>query len=238
MSEHQRSKSVHTEPDEAPAGAPAPKVGRKRDPSRDAKILEAAIDLLAESGFDGMTMDSVASRAKAGKATVYRRWSSKPELVRDALAWMNRSHLELENLPDTGSLREDLLGLVKPQSIADEQKKFRVLTGLGSFLRQPEFAETGMDGIFDAWADANRKLMRRAADRGEISGRADIEMACQVMTSTAAFRGLIQRKPFDKPFFAALLDGVLLPALRHPSADPEAGGEAEEGTRPQGSVPR
>ncbi|WP_233901875.1 TetR family transcriptional regulator [Paenibacillus polymyxa] len=43
----------------------------------------------------------VAARAKAGKAAVYRRWSSKAELVRDALAWMNRNHLELESLPDT-----------------------------------------------------------------------------------------------------------------------------------------
>ncbi|WP_218638981.1 TetR/AcrR family transcriptional regulator [Paenibacillus peoriae] len=109
-----------------------------------------------------MTMDMVAARAKAGKATVYRRWSSKAELVRNALAWMNRNHLELESLPDTGTLREDLLVLLKPQSIAEEERKFRVLAGLGSFLQHPEFADAGTAGIFEPWVVVNRELMRQA----------------------------------------------------------------------------
>ncbi|WP_211201806.1 TetR/AcrR family transcriptional regulator [Paenibacillus peoriae] len=167
-----------------------------------------------------MTMDMVAARAKAGKATVYRRWSSKAELVRDALAWMNRNHLELESLPDTGTLREDLLVLLKPQSIAEEERKFRVLAGLGSFLQHPEFAEAGTAGIFEPWVVVNRELMNRAVVRGEIPAHADIEMACQVITSMASFRGLIQRKPFDKPFFTALIDGILLPALKNPQTAP------------------
>ncbi|MCP3747273.1 TetR/AcrR family transcriptional regulator [Paenibacillus sp. A3M_27_13] len=167
-----------------------------------------------------MTMDMVAARAKAGKATVYRRWSSKAELVRNALAWMNRNHLELESLPDTGTLREDLLVLLKPQSIAEEERKFRVLAGLGSFLQHPEFAEAGTAGIFEPWVVVNRELMNRAVVRGEIPTHADIEMACQVITSMASFRGLIQRKPFDKPFFTALIDGILLPALKNPQTAP------------------
>lgn len=122
------------------AEKPVQTLGRKRDHTRDDKILEATIDILADTSFDGMTMDMVAARAKAGKATVYRRWSSKAELVRDALAWMNRNHLELESLPDTGTLREDLLVLLKPQSIAEEERKFRVLAGLSRLL----FAASGI----------------------------------------------------------------------------------------------
>ncbi|OWA35798.1 TetR family transcriptional regulator [Saccharibacillus sp. O16] len=195
------------------------KVGRKRDHTRDEKILEAAIDILAESSFDGMTMDKVAARAKAGKATMYRRWSSKGELVRDALAWMNRSHLDLDHLPDSGNLREDLLLLIRPQSMAEEERKLRVLAGLGSFLQHPEFGDTGMAGIFDPWADANLQLMKRAAARGEISKHANLELACWVITSTSAFHGLVERKPFEKAFYADLLDGVVLPALRSPKPD-------------------
>jgi len=195
------------------------KVGRKRDHTRDEKILEATIEILAESGFDGMTMDRVAARAKASKATMYRRWSSKVELVRDALGWMNRSHLDLENLPDSGSLREDLLLLIKPQSMAEEERKFRVLAGLGSFLQHSDMGEAGATGIFDDWADANLRLMQRAAARGEISEHADLELACRVITSTSAFRGLIERKPFEKLFYAALLDGLILPALKNSTAD-------------------
>ncbi len=219
MSEASRSETIN-EPESGDSAEKKPqKVGRKRDHTRDEKILEAAIDILAESSFDGMTMDKVAARAKAGKATMYRRWSSKAELVRDALAWMNRSHLDLEHLPDSGSLREDLLLLIRPQSIAEEERKLRVLSGLGSFLQHPEFGGTGMVGIFDSWADANLQLMKRAAARGEISEHANLDLACWVITSTSAFRGLVERKPFEKAFYADLLDGLVLPAIRNPKPD-------------------
>jgi AcrR family transcriptional regulator len=220
MSKIKKKMSERGELSEVVAEKPAQALGRKRDHTRDDKILEATIDILADTSFDGMTMDIVAARAKAGKATVYRRWSSKAELVRDALAWMNRNHLKLESLPDTGTLREDLLVLLKPQSIAEEERKFRVLAGLGSFLQHPEFAEAGTAGIFEPWVVVNRELMNRAVVRGEIPAHADIEMACQVITSMASFRGLIQRKPFDKPFFTALIDGILLPALKNPQTAP------------------
>lgn len=214
VSEMKRAKSVRS--DEADEKT-TKKFGRKRDHTRDAKILEAAIEILAEAGFDHMTMDMVAAQAKAGKATMYRRWSSKAELVRDALTWwMNRNHLELESLPDTGSLRSDLLALLKPQSIEEETRKFRIIAGLGSFLQRPEFAEVGLAAIFAPWITQNRELMNRAADRGEISGHANIELACQVITSMASYRALIQHKTFNKLFLTTLIDDILLPALKNP----------------------
>ena len=90
-------------------------VGRKRDESLDEVILDAAIDILAETGYDRMTMDMVATRAKTGKATIYRRWSSKARLVRDALVSMSSQSVELKKLPDTGTLKGDLLAsLTRP----------------------------------------------------------------------------------------------------------------------------
>ena len=65
-----------------------PRLGRKRDHTRDPEILDVALDVLAETGYDGMTIDMVATRAKAGKATLYRRWPSKADLVLDAVACM------------------------------------------------------------------------------------------------------------------------------------------------------
>lgn len=196
---------------------PSPTVGRKRDQMKDTKILDATIDILAEVGFDGMTMDMVAARAKAGKATVYRRWSSKTDLVQDALTWMNRNHLELDLLPDTGTLRGDLLAVLKPQSIEEENRKLRVISGLGSlFLQNPEFIEKRKVDNLDSWVAVNRKLMHRAVDCGELPADADIEMACRVISSMAYFRGHIERKPIDKQFFTELIDGILLPALKNP----------------------
>lgn len=188
--------------------------GRRRDPGRDAAILDAAIEVLAESGYDGMTMDMVASRAKAGKATVYRRWSSKAELILEAVTHLKRSQVDLERLPDTGTLRGDLLALFKPQSVEEAEHKMRVMAGLASVLLQnPQLAEAGDAAIVQPWAVVNRVLMKRALERGEISAKADINALSQVLPSMAAYRALIQRKPFDLKFLTALIDGVLLPAL-------------------------
>lgn len=189
--------------------------GRRRDPGRDAAILEAAIQVLAESGYDGMTMDMVASRAKAGKATVYRRWSSKADLVLDAVKYLKQNQINVERLPDTGTLRGDLLALFKPQSVEEADHKMRVMAGLASALLQnPQLAEAGDAAIIQPWVVVNRLLMKRALERGEISASADIDAASQVLPSMAAYKALIQRKPFELEFLIMMIDSVLLPALK------------------------
>ena len=194
-------------------------LGRKRDHARDAEILDAAFDVLAEEGYEGMTMDMVAVRAKAGKATVYRRWSSKAELILDAVVRMKRSQVDLDRLPDTGTLRGDLLALFKPQSIKKGEHRLKAMAGLASMLSQhPKLAEAGNAAIVEPWATAHRALMQRAVDRGEVSAAADIDTASQVIPSMAAYRALIQRKPFDREFLVSLIDGVLIPALHNTPA--------------------
>lgn len=195
---------------------PAP-VGRKRDNTADTRIIEAAIDVLAEAGFDGMTMDMVAARAKSGKATVYRRWASKAELVRDALIWMSRSSVDFEKLPDTGTLRGDLLAVLKPYSIEYKERKLRVLAGLGSFFSDHQtLAEEATAGIFEPWTEVNRTLMQRAVERGELSAQADIATACEIIVSMNYYYSLGLNKAFDKNSYSALLDNILLPALKNP----------------------
>ncbi len=192
-------------------------LGRKRDHTRDTHIIEAAISLLADVGFDSMTMDMVAASAKAGKATVYRRWPSKAELVRDALVWMSRDSVKLDPLPDTGTLRCDLLALLKPYSVEHGERKLRIFARLGSFFAEHrDLAEEARNGVFGPWTDANLMLMQRAIKRGELPAHADIEMACQIIVSMTSYRGLAQNKPFDSLFYSALLDNILLPALLSP----------------------
>ena len=78
--------------------------GRYLDSSRDLVLREAALALLAEVGYDRLTMDAVAARARAAKTTIYRRWRDKAELVVDSL----NSLKGVPDIPDTGSLRDDL----------------------------------------------------------------------------------------------------------------------------------
>lgn len=201
-------------PIDAESGQPA-RVGRKRDHSRDALILDAALEVLAEAGYEGMTVDMVAVRAKAGKATVYRRWPSKAELILAAVARMKRRQADLDRLPDTGTLRGDLVAMIKPQSIEEGELKLKIMAGLASLLSHDlGLAEAAHAAIIEPWAAANRVLMRRAVDRGEIPASADIETVSQVIPSLAASRALTQRKPVDRDFLVSLIDGLLMPALR------------------------
>jgi AcrR family transcriptional regulator len=192
----------------------SPRLGRKRDHTRDPEILSAALEVLAETGFDGMTIDMVATRAKAGKATLYRRWPSKNELVIDAVACMKRGDLDLAHLPDTGTLRGDLLAMIKPRTIEEAEKKLQIMAGLMSMLSAaPELAAAANEALVKPRAEANLFLMRRAMDRGEISPDRDIATLALVSPAMAAFRTLVERKPVDRAFLVGLIDEVLLPAL-------------------------
>ena len=189
-----------------------PKLGRKRDHTRDPEILEAALDVLAETGYDGMTIDMVAARAKAGKATLYRRWSSKGELVVDAVACMKS--VDLTTLPDTGTLRGDLVAMIRPHSIDDAQRKLKIMTGLLTMLsKDPELSDTAMAAIMQPRVEANKILLRRAVDRGEIPASTDIDTLAVVSQAMATYRVMILRKPVDREFILSVIDGVVLPAV-------------------------
>lgn len=190
-------------------------LGRKRDPKLDETILESTLDILAEKGFDSMTMDMVAARAKSGKATLYRRWPSKPELVRDALIFMSKSSVDIDHLPDSGNLKEDLLSLVKPYSSEHGHRKIRVLSGLGSFFSaHQKIADEAMSGIFTPWTNMNRTLMKRAIARGELSKNANIDLACEMIEAMTAYKTNFQRTMFTKADYGKLLDQIILPALK------------------------
>jgi AcrR family transcriptional regulator len=196
------------------AGSEPSRLGRKRDHTRDGAILDAATDVLGEVGYASLTIDMVALRAKAGKATVYRRWSSKEDLVRDVVERLKHSQVDLDSLPDTGTIRNDLIALFRPQSVEEDERRNKALAGLASMLsHHSAFAEAANDALVKPWADAHRRLMQRAVDRGEIPSSADVGTISQVLPTMAAYRALVQRKPFDRDFLVSSIDVVILPAL-------------------------
>jgi AcrR family transcriptional regulator len=190
-----------------------PRLGRKRDHTRDPEILEVALDVLAETGYDGMTIDMVATRAKAGKATLYRRWPSKADLVLEAVACMKSRDIDLDALPDTGTLRGDLVAMIKPPSIRDGERKLKVMAGIASLIaRSPELAAAARDAIVEPRASANRIFFRRAIERGEIPADADVEQLCMIGPAMVAYSVLMLGKPVDREFLISTIDGVILPA--------------------------
>lgn len=207
--------AVHDELDEAH------RLGRKRDHTRDPEILDAAIAVLSETGYDAMSMDMVAARAKAGKATLYRRWPSKADLVLDAVSCMKQGQSRLEDLPDTGTLRGDLVALIRPHSMEDAERKMRVMGALVSMLsRDPDLAEAVNEAITEPRARLNRALIERAIGRGEVSPSVEVDTIAHISPSMTAYRTLVLRKPVDREFLIGLIDGVVLPALGLPSGEP------------------
>lgn len=193
-------------------GHPA-RPGRKRDASRDPAILDAALDVLAEQGFDGMTMEAVAARAKASKATVYRRWASKAQLVRDAVVRMGQRDVDLRALPDTGSLRGDVLALTRPDAFGE--KRLAVIAGLTSMVgaERSGLGETAFAAAVAPWVALSRAVLQRAVDRGEIATSLDVDLLARVIPSMCMFRVSVERVALDPEFTVALLDHVLLPAV-------------------------
>jgi AcrR family transcriptional regulator len=118
-----------------PTGAVSdrPRGGRPRNEAREQAILEAAVELLTDVGDDAMRIEAVAVRAKSSKATIYRRWRGKAELVADAIR--RRTEPALEDLPDTGSLRGDLLTLAQRMFAGIEGADGGLMCGLAVAVR-------------------------------------------------------------------------------------------------------
>jgi AcrR family transcriptional regulator len=196
----------------AAGGRATGRLGRKRDASRDPEILRAALDELAESGYERMTMDAVAARAGTGKATIYRRWPSKAQLVVDAIASTGRKAITGADLPDTGSLRGDLLALADIGLGEENSGKLRILAGLISALpHHPDLAAIVGERLVAPRTALMRELLERAVARGEIAPGRDLSMMALTGPAMTVYRVMITSQPMDRAFYAAMVDEILLP---------------------------
>lgn len=168
--------------------------------------------VLAESGYDGLTIDKVVARTGAARATVYRRWATKADLVLAAVEQLSR--VDVDRLPDTGSLREDMVAMILSQTDAEQQFRTRVLAGVASlsFTEEPRLAEAATGAGVGPWIGAIEVLIQRAVDRGEFPP-ADVAALAQVIPMMCIARAVAQ-EPITREFSLTLIDGVIIPALR------------------------
>lgn len=164
------------------------KRGRPRDPEADGRILEAAAALILAHGFDNMTVDDVAARAKVGKATVYRRWAKKEDL---AVAAMRRLYDAEMPTPDTGSIREDLrLSFTDVLVFANSDAGAAYLrTSISESVRDPRIAALYRAANDQAEAGA-REVFRRGIDRGEVRPDVNVHAAVQLLAGVLLMRTL------------------------------------------------
>src|SRR5664280_870863 len=157
-----------------PAAGSRPRV----EGTREKQILEAALDLLSETGYDRLTLDAVAARAKASKATLYRRWSSKADLVVEALLCMADTDVDL---PDSGHLREDLLAMASRKGLFDPARA-GVYCGLATAMsRDAQLAHALRVRFLDPHNDHLRALLEGARRRGQVRPDADLDLVAHVI---------------------------------------------------------
>ncbi len=135
-----------------------------RGEAREQAILDAALELVMEVGYDRLSMDALAERARASKATIYRRWSGKAQVVVEAVR--RRKH-EGHAPPDTGSLRQDLLESLGGMCLSLDGDEALVTGVLSAMRTDPELAGLIRAQVLDGDGPTD-VVIARAVARGEL----------------------------------------------------------------------
>jgi AcrR family transcriptional regulator len=175
-------------------------------------IRAAILRLLAEVGYGALTMDAVAAEAGVGKATIYRRWRTKEDLVVDTISDLNQ---ELATPPDTGSLEGDLRALTgQMRSVITGPTGAATLSLLSTMPHQPALAKAFRDGPLMIWRRVFAEVWERAEQRGEVGPGMSGSLVAEATTSLMVQRWLLTGLPVDQAFTDDMLDAVVLPLLR------------------------
>ncbi|HEY1275610.1 MAG TPA: TetR/AcrR family transcriptional regulator [Thermoleophilaceae bacterium] len=183
-------------------------LGRPREERADRAILRAAIELMAAQGVRDLRMDDVAARARVGKATIYRRYRSKDELVTAAVSAL----VSEITVPDTGSTRADLAALMQGAvEVYSGSVEAGVMPSLVDAMnRDAELARSVREKFLTGRRAALRAVLERGVERGDLRADLDLELALDVLGGPLFYRLLITGGPIDR----RLADGVVELLLR------------------------
>ena len=186
--------------------------GRPRDPSRDGVIRAAILRLLADVGYGALTMDAVASEAGVGKATIYRRWRTKQDLVVDTISDLNRAG---SVTPDTGSVESDLREMMHQMvAIISGPTGAATLSLLSTMPHQPALAEAFREGPLAVWRDSYDVIWQRAEERGEVRPGLSRSIVAETTSALMVQRWLLTGEPVDDAYADEVLETVVLPLVR------------------------
>jgi AcrR family transcriptional regulator len=204
-----------TSPPVTSPGNDVPRLGRPRDPSRDVAIAEATLALLAEGGYAAVTMEAVAARAGVGKATLYRRYPGKEQLVVDALATL----AEPVDVPEGADLREQLVALLdsvrkRSGSLASQIFPRLVSESVGN----PEFMHRYRTQVLAPRRARFVAVLRDAVEQGLLRDDVDLEHAVDLFVGPVAYRNLCAAdRPPTRQFVRRVVDDVLSGLTPRPS---------------------
>ena len=180
---------------------------------REDEILDATVAVVAELGYDRLTMDAVATAAKASKATLYRRWTSKAELVVDAVSRAKGCPMPEE--VDTGSLRGDLVSMACGEGGFTDELPMSVIAGLLTALHRDDELQKAFRERFLAPRQAlTNKVYERAVERGEIAPGVDVDLLSVTLPAVIIHHAYILGVEPTDDLILRVIDNVILPAAR------------------------
>jgi AcrR family transcriptional regulator len=181
---------------------------------RETEFLEVTLRLLQQHGYDGLTVDAVATTARASKATVYRRWPSKAELV---LAAFTEAIRQVAVPPDTGTLRGDLL---RVGQLVCEQARLHASTMRAVHFevsRNPALNDVMQHQFLDQRKALIKHILKQAVERGEIEEAAISNELWDLLPGYLIFRSILDSRPPTQRTVQVLVDDVIIPSLTRPT---------------------
>ncbi|GAA2247050.1 TetR/AcrR family transcriptional regulator [Streptomyces atrovirens] len=181
-------------------------------PEREAELYGAVLDLLREVGYDAVTMDAVAARTRSSKATLYRQWGGKAELV--VRAMRSQKPGGIADI-DTGTLRGDLHAIVGREDDCVMEQNAALMRALAMAVHMNhDLRQAFKELLVEPEMEEFQKMIRRAVDRGEISpDNPALDYMVHMLVGAFATRTLIDDLPPTREFLTSYIDAVVLPAL-------------------------
>lgn len=182
--------------------------GRPRDRSVDARVIDHTLKLLNEVGLASVSIDAVAAAAGVSKASIYRRWDSKEELLVDTVAAV----VEVVEVPDTGNIRSDLIASVKGmQSFLGDSRAGEVFPWLvGEIAAKTPIGLRYASHVIRPRREMLADLVRHGVERGDLRADLDIETAVDLITGPIIMRKLTGRLGIESDQWAETLVDTIL----------------------------
>ena len=189
-----------------PAARPR-RPGRPRSEQADRAIIDAALCVFAEHGVEGLCIEKVAAKAGVGKATIYRRWPGKEDLLLDALASLKTPLPE----PRGDSVREDLVALMQTMAsdYADPRRAREFALLLGEGAKYPRLMAKYTGTVVEPRREVIRSVLRRGVASGELRPGVDVDVALFMLTGAVIARGKDQPEAISASYAERVVDELL-----------------------------
>ncbi len=183
------------------------RAGRPRSMQAERAIIDAALDEFAEAGPQGLAIEKVAAKAGVGKATIYRRWPGKEDLLLDAISALRTELPE----PKGESVREDLAALLDAmgRESGDPRSARQFALVLGDGATYPRLLERYLETVVEPRREIVRNVLMRGVATGELREETNIEVAVDMLTGTVLARPRTSRDKADRGYARRVVDELL-----------------------------